>query len=263
MTNTSQHTGSTLYSRWKTQYSIPALVLATAFLLASCGALEPKYYPENQTIMSTFFPTENEAEVDPVFEQKVENLLVGKDITGTKTVMRTPQKPSNPNKVRVPKQGSLLIINALPSIDSNNLKPIMDHLRTNSSFEDVQMAGVSELPSLRRVRLMAARQRADFVLLINAFTNEYNYFNSWTLGVFATAGFGIFYFPNETVQTFVKVEYSLLDVHNNIIVANDSAMGDAMTRSTLPESGVAQYRMKKQATLLAVNRLTPLVEEKF
>jgi hypothetical protein len=224
------------------------LFAALAFLLSACGALEPKFYPENRTITSTLFPSDKEDKNDPEFERKIDDLLSGKTAgTTPKTVV----KSSLFNE-----KGKLLVINNLTGVDTALFDEFKADIRKKeSNVTDIEVIAVSSLPNLATLRLMGARQQAKFVLILNSFSNVYRYHNAWTIPTIFGLGMPYFFLETQTIKVFTKVEYSLIDIKENVILSNESVTSEAESRAILPESGIVQYRITNGAIAEGAKKL--------
>jgi len=243
------------------------LLLVLGGLLGGCGMLAPKYFPANQTILSTIQISHDDL-IDQELEQRIATLFLGEDLTPEERARLEQMEASGDaiaggGRMIFPRPGRVLFINALPGVDSNHVKPLSEALMENPMVLDVQVTSVGQIPSLANLRLMAARQRSRYIVLLNAYNNEYRYANLWTVPAFLTLGIGFFGMPSESIWVFSKVEYSVLDVIENLVIQNDSSTGEAYTRATLPESGVEGHRMRISAMEAALERLGQQFEEKF
>lgn len=227
------------------------LILLT-LTLSACGALEPKFYPENRTITSTLFPSEKEDKSDPEFEQKISDLLSGKT---TATTPKTSVKEALFNE-----KGKLLIINNLTGVDTALFDTFKaDILKKQSNVTSIEVIAVSSLPNLSTLRLMGARQQAQYVLILNSFSNVYRYHNAWTIPTIFGLGMPYFFLETQTIKVFTKVEYSLIDIRENVILSNESVTSESESKAILPESGIVQYKITNQAIAEGASRL----REKF
>lgn len=102
---------------------------------------------------------------------------------------------------------------------------------------------------------MGARQQAKYVLLLNSFSNVYRYHNAWTVPTILGLGLPYFYLDTQTIKVFSKVEYSLIDIKENIILSNESVTSDAEGDAILPESGIVQYQLTNGAIGEGVRKL--------
>lgn len=224
---------------------VPLLVMT----LSACGALEPKFYPEKQTITSTLFPSGSEKKRDPEFETKLEELLAGQ-VGG----MTTPL--ASTKKTLIPDKGKLLIINNLTGVDTSFFDKFKDDIQgKTSNFTDVEIIAVSSLPDLSTLRLMGARQRAKYVLILNSFSNVYRYHNGWTVPTVLGFGIPYFFLETQTIKVFAKIEYSLIDIKENVILSNESVTAEAGSKAILPESGIVQFKVTNGAIAEGVTRL--------
>ncbi len=224
--------------------TIPILIMT----LSACGALEPKFFPEKQTITSTLFPSDREKKSDPEFEKKLEELLAGQ-VTGTSPVTLT-------KKALIPENGKLLIINNLTGVDTHFFDNFKEEiLEKTSNITDVEIIAVSSLPNLSTLRLMGARQRANYVLILNSFSNVYRYHNGWTVPTVLGLGIPYFFLETQTIRVFAKIEYSLIDIKDNIILSNESVTAEAESKAILPESGIVQFKTTNGAIAEGIKRL--------
>lgn len=228
---------------------IKGVVLLWLVTLSACGALEPKFYPEKETITSTLFPSGQEEKSDPELERKVETLLSGQDNEAPTLV---PLK-----KTLLPEKGKLLIINSLTGVDTQFLDELkQDIQKKNSAIIEVQIIAVASLPNLPTLRLMGARQRAQYVLLLNSFSNVYRYHNGWTIPTILGLGAPYFFLDTQTIKIFAKVEYSLIDIKENVILSNESVTAEAESKAILPESGIVQFKTTNKAIAEGIKRLS-------
>lgn len=223
---------------------IPLLVVT----LSACGALEPKFFPEKQTITSTLFPSDIEKKSDPEFENKLEELLTGQ-VAGASPL------PSI-KKTLIPDNGKLLIINNLTGIDTSFFDKFKEEIqKKTSNITDVEIIAVSSLPNLSTLRLMGARQRAKYVLILNSFSNVYRYHNGWTVPTVLGLGIPYFFLETQTIKVFAKIEYSLIDIKDNVILSNESVTAEAESKAILPESGIVQFKTTNGAIAEGIKRL--------
>jgi hypothetical protein len=236
------------------KYITHITVFTLLIILSGCGALEPKYYPEKQTITSTLFPSDKEEKNDPEFEQKVIALLEGKAEGNEKASGSTGVTPSK-KKLAIDK-GKLLIINNLTGVDTQFLDDLKEAILTKSSaFTEVEYIGVSSLPNLQTLRLMGARQQAKYVLILNSFSNVYRYHNAWTIPTIFGLGIPYFFLDTQTIKVFAKIEYSLIDIKENVILSNESVTAETEGKAILPESGIVQYKITNEAISTGVKQL--------
>jgi hypothetical protein len=218
-------------------------------LLAACGALEPKFYPEKETITSTLFPSGREEKNDPELEKKLEALLSGK-------VEQVPTLSTN-NRTLIPEKGKLLIINNLSGIDTQFLDELKEAIQKKDSvITETESIAVSSLPNLPTLRLMGARQIAKYVLVLNSFSNVYRYHNGWTIPTVLGFGIPYFFLDTQTIKVFAKVEYSLIDIKENVILSNESVTSEAESKAILPESGIVQFKVVNEAISEGMKRLS-------
>ena len=213
-------------------------VLAGIFLLSSCeyiGALKPKFYPENQSIVTSLIPSAPNLPKGQEFEQKLAQL------------MRESQSGQNESTNILPVPGKILVLNTVSTLDSEILDDIKRVLLENPKATAVEVSTLQKLPKLRTLRYMGARQGAKYVLLLNAFSNAYQYYNEWTIPTIMGLGIPIFFFNTQTIVHFTKVEAALIDIEENIILLNEAATAQAEGTSTLPKSGVLKYQKKIEA----------------
>jgi len=219
-----------------------------SFMFSACGALEPKFYPENKTITSTLFPSDKEDKNDPEIEKKIDDLLSGKTAAITpKTSVKTTLFNEN---------GKLLVINNLTGIDTGLLDQFKSDIqKKESNITGIEIIAVSSLPNLATLRLMGARQQAKYVLILNSFSNVYRYHNAWTIPTIFGLGMPYFFLETQTIKVFTKVEYSLIDIKENVILSNESVTSDAESRAILPESGIVQYKITNSAIAEGAEKL--------
>lgn len=224
---------------------IPLLVI----LLSACGALEPKFYPENQTITSTLFPSDREEKSNPEFEKKLEALLAGHTVA-------TPSLTESRGSLFADK-GKLLIINNLTGIDTTFFDEFKTEIqKKDSNITHVEVIAVSALPNLSTLRLMGARQQAKYVLILNSFSNVYRYHNAWTIPTVLGLGMPYFFLDTQTIKVFSKVEYSLIDIKENVILSNESVTAETESKAILPESGIVQYKITNKAIAEGAEKLS-------
>ena len=223
---------------------VPLLMLT----LSACGALEPKFFPEKQTITSTLFPSNTEKKSDPEFESKLEELLTGQ-VAGASQVVSS-------KKTLIQDSGKLLIINNLTGIDTGFFDEFKEEIQKKASnITDVEIIAVSSLPNLSTLRLMGARQRAKYVLILNSFSNVYRYHNGWTVPTVLGLGIPYFFLETQTIKVFAKIEYSLIDIKENVILSNESVTAEAESKAVLPESGIVQFKTTNGAIAQGIKRL--------
>jgi hypothetical protein len=233
-------------------------LLPVLLVLGGCGALEPKYFPSKQTITTAFFPSGIKQQKDEPLEQTIGELLAGRNLSPGELQAPPPRAVGageNVDRIQFPQRGRLLIVYTLAEIDPVVMDPLKRKLNQHPLLDGVTMAVISKVPNLDTVRLMGARQRSRYVLVVNTFSNTYRYHNAWTVPTILTLGLGYFWFDTQTVMAFVKTEYSLLDIENNVILHNDAALDEAWDRSTLPASGIIQYRVENRATAESLKKL--------
>lgn len=240
------------------------LCLLLVLVSAGCGSLEPKFFPSKRTITSAFFPSEGKQQKDERLETTITKLLEGQALPQAEGLppAGSPGGSAKDNdNIQFPQRGRLLIVYTLDEIDPAVMDPLKKKLRDHPLLDSVTLAVISQVPNLDTVRLMGARQRSRYVLVLNTFSNTYTFHNAWTIPTILTGGLGYFWFDTQTVMAFVKTEYSLLDIENNVILHNDSTLAEAFDRSTLPESGVMQYRVENQATAESLKKLVEKIVE--
>ena len=225
--------------------------LAALLVLGGCGALEPKYFPTDRTITSTFFPSNRKAEFNEEFEARLKGLYAEAD-AGAAAQRRPQESADDPDRIRITTPGRVMVVYTLAGVDTSQTDALKRRLQAHPMVTGVTLATLSSLPDLNTLRIMAARQKAEYALVLNAYSNVYVYHNAWTVPTIFTLGLGYFFLPTHTVKAFVKVEYSLLDVVNNVIMDNDAAMAEATDTTTLPESGVIQYKVANRAIAVAL-----------
>jgi hypothetical protein len=103
---------------------------------------------------------------------------------------------------------------------------------------------------------MGARQQAQYVLILNSFSNAYRYHNAWTIPTILGAGLPYFFLDTQTIKVYAKIEYSLIDIKNSVILSNESVTTEAQSKSTLPESGIEQFKTKNLAISKGFSKLT-------
>lgn len=212
----------------------PMIVVFIILLLSACGALEPKFYPQEKTITSTLFPSNREEKNDPEFERKVQLML-----SGNKDELA---RISTPKDSLITDKGKLLIVNSLTGLDTSLLDEFKQSIyQQSTNIVDVEYIAVSSLPALNTLRLMGARQGAKYVLILNSFSNVYRYHNAWTIPTIFGLGLPYFFLDTQTIKVFAKIEYSLLDIKENVILSNESVTTEAESKAVLPESGIEQF----------------------
>lgn len=224
------------------------LAILVGLLFSSCGALEPKFYPENKTITSTLFPSDKDEKNDPEFEKKLDMLLSGHEAGIS-------QKTSMKSSFFIEK-GKLLIINNLTGIDTVFFDEFKQEIqKKENNLTQVEVIAVSSLPNLSTLRLMGARQQARYVLVLNSFSNVYRYHNGWTIPTIFGMGMPYFFLETQTIKIFTKVEYSLIDIKENVILSNESVTSEAESKAILPESGIVQYKITNGAVFEGAKKL--------
>lgn len=223
---------------------IAAVALA---LLAGCGALEPKYFPDKKTITSTLFPTTGEEQQNPEVEARIEALF-------TSGVEPSTEK-ERPRNSLLPPTSRVLIVSSLTGIDTALIDHFSKQITATEKGRSVESIMVSSLPNLHTIRIMGARQKAQYVLILNSFSNVYRYHNAMTIPTVLGIGIPYFFLETQTIRVFAKVEYSLIDIRNNIILSNESVTTEVQGKAILPESGIVQYQLENQAISSGVEAL--------
>ena len=219
------------------------LILLPALILYGCGALQPKFYPQQRTIISTLFPSEKREKIDPEFEKRLQELFAGNKEIHFKESYKNQQK-----KKFLFDKSKLLIINSLTGLDTDLLVELKKQIREkNTVLSGVEFIAVSSLPNLSTLRLMGARQGAQYVLILNSFSNAYRYHNAWTVPAILGLGIPYFFLDTQTIKIFAKVEYSLIDIKENIVLSNDSVTTKGESNAILPESGIVQFETENES----------------
>jgi len=222
-------------------------------VLSGCGALEPKYYPDRETITSKLFPTTRDDKTDQEFEKKISQLLSG-DVKDNNNGL---SQYSTEKKNLFTEKGRLLVVNNLSGVDSKYIEELKEGaLKKNNNLTDVEAVAISTIPNLQTLRLMGARQRARYVLVLNSFSNTYRYHNAWTIPTLIGMGVPYFFLETQTIKIFAKVEYSLIDIKENVILSNESVTSEAESKAILPESGIVEFKTTNTAITDGMRRLT-------
>lgn len=225
-------------------------LLSLLALVASCGALEPKFYPESQTITSTLFPSNRQEETNREFEEKVRTLLKGE------VALKGAETAPAPRQALFPGPGKLLVVNNLRGVDSEYFAGFKEKiLAASPNLHGVEVISVSSLPNLHTLRLMGARQQAKYVLILNSFSNVYQYHNGWTIPTVMLFGLPYFFLDTQTIRVFSKIEYSLIDIEENIILSNESVTAEGADKAILPESGIVQFKTTNAVISEGMERL--------
>ncbi len=155
---------------------------------------------------------------------------------------------STNNRTLIPEKGKLLIINNLSGIDTQFLDELKEAIqKKDSAITETESIAVSSLPNLPTPRLMGARQRAKYVLVLNSFSNVYRYHHGWTIPTVLGFGIPYFFLDTQTIKIFAKVEYSLIDIKENVILSNESVTSETESKAILPESGIVQFKVANEA----------------
>ena len=236
-------------------------ILLTAIILSGCGALEPKFYPQKQTIISTLFPSDQKEKSDPELELRIQNLLSGKKDAGK--MDEYSGKYEEKNKFSFD-GGKLLIINSLTSINTELLVELKKRIKQKkTNISNVEFIAVSSLPNLSTLRLMGARQGAKYVLVFNSFSNVYRYHNGWTIPTVLGLGIPYFFLDTQTIKIFAKTEYSLIDIKENVVLSNESVTTTGGSKAILPESGIVQFEVTNKAIEDGFKKLSQKFLEKL
>ena len=92
--------------------------------------------------------------------------------------------------------------------------------------------------------------------LFNSFSNVYRYHNAWTIPTILGFGIPYFFLDTQTIKVFAKIEYSLIDIKENVILSNESVTAESEGKAILPESGIVQFKMTNEAIAEGVARLS-------
>lgn len=211
-------------------------ILIASIILNGCGALETKHYPENETVTSSLFPARSHNMSKRTFNDKISQLLE------TRTTGNFDKADSI-----FPDKGHLFIINTIPFSESTTLDQIIASLSDNSKVTGISRINMPTMPDIKQIRLLSAKHGARYALLINEFSNNYQYHNAWTIPSVLGLGIPYFFLDTQTVMYFSKMELTVIDIEQETMLLNESATAKAEGASTRADSGLLAHQLKQQA----------------
>lgn len=207
----------------------------TILLLSGCGALEHKAYPEDKSITTGML---NHSE-KKTSRQKLDSIIS----SHLDSTAASPKPDSN----IFPASGNILIINTLAISDTGALNEIINRLENNEKITNVMRINLPAVPAIEDIRLISAKNGARYAMIINEFSNNYQYHNAWTIPSVLGLGIPYFFLDTQTIIYLSKVEASVLDVENNLLLLNESVSANAEGKATRSGSGVMSHKLKEDA----------------
>ena len=218
------------------------VILFYTLFIHGCGALETKSYPENQSITRTLeLSGGSQTMSSRMVERKVDELLQNSN--------QHPKQNLFPEKVR------LFIINTVNLSDNTLVDNIIHALENNTNMTSVSRINTQSSPDIKQIRLLSAKHGARYTLLITEYANNYQYHNAWTIPSALGLGIPYFFLDTQTVMYLSKIEATIVDIDQQVILLNESATAKKEGKSTLPDSGLLTYDLKQQALTDGVNKL--------
>ena len=211
-------------------------VILASLVLHGCGALEAKRFPDDETVTRSLFPAKSHSLSKKTFNSKISQLLENNSDKGPHKVVGI-----------FSEIGHLFVINTVPFADHRALDQLMDVLRDNPNISSISRVNIPTLPNIKEIRLLSAKHGARYTLLINEFANNYQYHNAWTIPSVLGLGIPYFFLDTQTVMYFSKLEATVIDIENNMMLLNESATASTRGKSTLPDSGILTGQLKQQA----------------
>lgn len=221
----------------------------TLFLLSGCGALEQKEYPENRSITTGMFnhsgKKTSRQKLDSLISSHLDKSLITSDT----------------DKNIFPVTGNILIINTLSISDTTSLDAIVSDLENNNKIKNVSRINLPSVPAPEDIRLLSAKNGARYAMVINEFSNNYQYHNAWTIP--SVLGFGIPYFflDTQTIIYLCKIEVSIIDAEDSLLLLNESVSTEAQGKATKSDSGIASHKLKEEAMTSGIKSLQPVLSK--
>jgi hypothetical protein len=146
-----------------------------------------------------------------------------------------------------PDEGHLFIINTIPFSESSTLDQLIASLSEHPKVTGISRINMPAMPDIKQIRLLSAKHGARYALLINEFSNNYQYHNAWTIPSVLGLGIPYFFLDTQTVMYFSKLEATVVDIEQETMLLNESATAKTRGKSTLADSGMLVHQLKQQA----------------